>query len=200
MVDVTTATVSNGALRSWATVPRPEVSSVPRGEVLFEGSQAIPVQQAVDESLWTLQCNFPRNFIYRIAECRIWATANGEQPFINFQPGIACLVSTDDPAEVDWFFMLSNRVWEATSGDQRSFDFTFLSGAVDNMTFFLPEGAIDAPISAAQDAARLFFRWADVTTTTTGAVTASFRVRCLMYDIDQASAWPMHTPLPTIGP
>lgn len=200
MADITTATVAPISMQTWSVIPGLDETWIPRGEVLFQGSQIIPSKLAADENKWTLQCLFPRNFAYKIAEVRIWALSNGSGPMEDFERQMSALVSSDDEEVDDWFFSMLNEGPLLESPPRNdSFAFDFTSVTLDRMTFLVPAGDLGALIEAGSAAAQLFLQWMDVSTDATTAVTAFFRIRCLMYDISQARYWPIHTPTPIIA-
>lgn len=169
---------------------------MPRGEILFAGTQVIPAKINTDESLWTLQCNFPRNWVFRIVELRIWATMDDMAAASDWANGMSCLVSSDEDS--DWMFPIQN-VSHRFTGTDMALKFTFISVSPSFIEFFMPDLAVDAPIRTGQGSARLFIRWVDNSGDSTVAVTTFFRIRALMYDVDQDLSWAMHTPVPIIG-
>ncbi len=203
MADITTATVSNGDLKTWDIPPLALQSIVPRGEVLFQGSQVIPAKLAADQSLWTLQCNFPRNFVYRLVEVRFWAVTDDSTVYDSFSTSITGLVSTDAPDEDAWYFMCPGQTGTSLNALSAVFNiitFLFSSAAQSFIGFYRPVEPVNAPIDVGSGAGRLFFRWADITNDATDPVTVFFRIRALMYTVEQARSWQMHTPSPVITP
>lgn len=198
MVDVTTATVAEPRLNLWEIPPELVDSPIPRGEVFFEGLQLIPAKVAIDESLWTLQMTFPRNFVYRLIEAQVVVFADTSVPFTDFGVGMTVLVSTDAPQESDWYFALWNEQYYAGSGNT-ALQFLFTSADPDYFATFQPQQYIKAPINAGLGAARLFLRWVDITADATLAVTAHYRFRALMFDVEQERKWQMHAPAPIIA-
>lgn len=196
MAEVVTATTGEGKVSLWETVPRPEFSAIPRGEITFQGNELIPAKAAVDQSMWTLQCNFPRNWVFRLVEYRIWVLS--EATDVDWDTAMSCLVSSDAADEDDWFFGIY--ATKALIGTSPYVNFQFVPADPTFISFYAPLGPIDAAINSGEGSARLFQRWVDFTSDTTVAMNAFFRIRALMYDVDQARLWPMHSPVPTIGP
>lgn len=204
MADLTVATVSAVRTTLWSvpTLPQVQWSAIPRGEVLFQGSQVLPAIISDDEQLWTLQCNFPRGFHYRIIESRVNVFAGDFLFFEDHQYAMSVLVSSDAPGMLDWTYGMYSTWLEFRN--KASFQTNFDGETNNQIMQFHPRLAgpgmnDDVLIDCASGAARLFLRWFNGDSTSTGATLAQFRFRALMYDQDQVTKYPVHSPLPTIS-
>jgi len=202
MVDITTAVVDVGTLVTWDAPGGPASRSVvPRGEMRWDGSAVVPSKLAADENLWTLAMQFPGNFVYRLVEARIFQLAATDVPAGKAKT-LTGTITSDAPGEDDLFFQMYNATNRDSDGDFDAYEFTFTSTAAHMMTFYEPSESwnkLSAPIDAGGDSARIFMRWCDASGTITDACTFFWRFRALVYDIDQARSWQMHTPLPVIA-
>lgn len=166
---------------------------------MFAGTQAIPALGAGDESRWTLQMNFPRNFVYRLVEALVSVTAGATADFTDPEPGMRVLVSSDAGDFNQWSFPLTTIAFEDDSASLPiAIGIAFTSVTPDLMAFYRPPVPIGSFIDAAAGAARLLVTWMN-RNPTSGAVTANFRFRALQYDQDQVRKYPVHTPTPIIG-
>lgn len=200
MVDITTATTSVPLLTNWDIPPGDQIGIQPRGEVVFAGSQIIPALVAGDENRWTLQMDFPRNFHYRVVEALVSVTTDLSVDLNDAEPGMRVLVSSDSPEFQQWSFPLQSVVFpDDSAAFPSSIIIGFLSGSPIVQAFYQPPIPIDSFIDAANGAARLLLTWMNVLPVA-NAMTANFRFRALQYDQDQLRKFPVHTPVPTIGP
>lgn len=204
MTDLTVATVNPGKMRLWAVPSLPAVqwSAIPRGEVLFQGSQVLPAIISDDEQLWTLQMVLPRGFCYRLVESRVSAFADDFTTFEDYQYAMKVTVTTDAPDVDDWSYTMFSTWLEFR--DKASYQSDF-DGETNNQTMdFHPRLATtgmrdDIIIDAASGSAQLFLKWFNGDSTSSTAVLTRWRFRALMYDQDQITKYPVNAPAPVIG-
>lgn len=192
MAAVVIVTNPDPIMRMWDIPSGADDSLVPRGEVVFAGNQTLIAKVAIDETLWTMPMVLPRNFVYRVVDARVMATANDSGTMTDFGAAMRISVSHGDVLIPDWFFVLE-RI-------QAEFPFTISAGT--NWSEFFEPGAnqkVDAPINANRADATLLLEWVDISADITAQVIVWFHFRALIYDVTQARKWPMHTPVPIIG-
>lgn len=201
MAVVTTAAVDNGDLFTWDLPPEPLPTDqgIPRGEVIFQGTDTIPAKSATDTSLFTLQLNLPRNFLYRFTEIQVEAQVTATAVLADFEPAMMCLVSSDAPNFQSFDTVLWNQAKHVVE-DISAFQFA-LAGTNKFMTAFSPldpDQLAKVVLDANAGAARLFIQWADPSADTTTAVVAIWRARALQYDQEQMHSFGMHNARPTL--
>lgn len=204
MALVTTASVDNGNLRTWDTPGGPiGNNNSPVGEVVFQGSEVIPAIGVGDTGLWTLQCNFPRNFVYRIVEYRNWMVGPSAADMNDTQDAWTAIISSDAPDFDDFYIMIaSESFWlNATPGETTLISFVPNASVTNDLMkiYSVRGGPPEAPIDANSGAARIFQRAVN-DNASSASVTHFWRIRALQYNVDQFERYPMHTPVPTIGP
>ncbi len=205
MATVTTSSVDNGQLRNW-NVPgasRLRNSIIPRGEVVFAGSDTIPALDALDESNFTLQCNFPRNFWYRLVP-EIWVNtfaASGTGGVADPNGAMRVILSSDALGFTDFTFLLHNEDFFVNDAGAFELSGIGVTGVANRVVRpFKPLSGVPSDLIDAQsDAARLFLNWVDVSTDDTAAILVQWRIRALQYDADQVREYPVHTPQPVIA-
>lgn len=188
----------------WDVPPDPQQGLMPRGEVLFAGSQTIPAHGTGDESLWTLQMDLPRNFWFRLVDVNMTGVYQSDNDVEEPQPGMRVLVDTDAPGQTQWNFPLRQVDFpEGTASPPIGIRITFKSATEnEHMSFFhVPVGVqVDRFIDNSNGSGRLFLSWIDDGAAVTGDIIMSFMFRLLMYDTEQIFKFPVHTPVPTISP
>ncbi len=189
MALVTTSIVSGYDYANWNVLEggfQPE-DSIPRAEILFTGTDTIPAKILTNESLWTLTCNLPRNFVYRCVEMRLWCTADTTGDLDDFQESMFGLI-TPDPAPA-WSFLVTA---ESAAFEYRD------AATKDVLRYYKNASSIEAPIIAEDDSS-IYMTWFDNSTDATASVVTNWRIRVLQYDIQQYHHYPVHHPIPTIS-
>jgi len=203
MTDITTATVATPEVMLWDVPPDPQMGLQPRGEVIFQGNATIPALGTNDESNWTLQMQLPKNFAFRIVEARVQQFSGSDNDVIDPDAGMRVIVDSDAPRFQQWNFGLSRQIFEDDSTSPVvSARFTFTSAsAPEHVSFWNCPYSIDSFIPPTSGTARLFLNWInDGDGAPNGEYLMFFRFRCLMYDQNQLFRFPVHSPVPTIGP
>ena len=193
MTETTTATESELITNLWETLPDQDRSVVPRGEVIFQGSQVVGIE--VSEHLWQLTMTFPRNFVYRMEELWVWGADVSGAAFGSggFQRAMKAVVTTDNPDELPYSFLLYNAL-QATE-DVLSFTFDFNGNPPEVGAMFTPMQGIPAGlINAGKGTAKIVINWYAGSNAT--APTMEWRCRASMYDIQQQKRWQINTPIP----
>lgn len=197
MAVVTIASTDNGEIRTW-DLPAP-LEGEPRGEVVFQGTDAITAKSATDTTNFTLQCNFPRNFVYRVVEASLTAFGTADSVFADFEDFMRCIVSSDAPDFDDFSAVFHNVALPLTSSaGQHSFQHSLVV-TNDFMTQFLLTTPLDGvAIDANSAAARLFINWVDPSADSTTAVNIFWRIRALQYSVEQFNNYAMHNAPPRL--
>jgi len=202
MATVSTSSSDNGQVSTWSIPPgSTPPGQVSRGEVVFQGSDQIPAVGAGDDSLFMLQCNFPRNFIYRVVEWRAWVVGNSEGALEGPEQALTLIVSSDAPDFNDFYALAPMTSWfdGAAGAPVSNLNYVPSAATNDRMSFFKLSQPIDTFIDSNAGAARLFHRWVNPTASTS-AFTIYWRIRALMYDVEQLRKYSVHTPTPVISP
>ena len=196
MAVVNIAATDNGDLRTW-DLPQP-LEGQPRGEVVFQGTDVITAKSATDTTSFTLQCNFPRNFVYRVVEASINAFGPDNGVFADFEDAMRCIVSSDAPDFDDFSAVFFNEM-HALDVNVASFQHSLVA-TNDFMAQFLLTKPIDgAVIDSNAGAARLFVSWVDASADSTAALNIFWRIRALQYDVAQYNNYAMHNALPRLN-
>lgn len=201
MTDVVTATVPVADVSFWDIPPGEQVGLQPRGEVVFAGSQTIAALGTGDEGNWTLQMNLPRNYHYRFVEANVTVSTVNAADLVEWQAAMRVLVSSDAPGFVQWNFPMAAIEFpnDTTSYPiQAVTEFTAAGNSV--LSYWKPQMEYGSFIDAANGAGRLLLSWFNISASATNATTTFFRFRALIYDQDQVLKYPVHSPVPTIGP
>jgi len=203
MATVTTTSTDNGSLRSWRVPPDSSESAVPMGEVTYSGNQIVAAKDAANVSMWNLQCNMPRNFVYQLTELVI-TIRSSLAALSDLEKGIHCQVTTDASGLSAVFsraFTLGAFSYPApnvisSANNQASFvmDDAGLVAVAEYKPVALPKNFFDA-----SDAGRFFFSLIDPTSDSTVAWTASWYMRLMQFDVTQLNAFPIHYQHNVIG-
>lgn len=163
-------------------------SFIPRGEVVFRGSQTIPTLGAGDENHWLLDMTLPDAFVFRLVESTMHVEAD-----------ISDLADPADGMQFTLTDVKGTRIWTMandfitgtaagyiTPGD--------IAGSNDTATEFT---AIAPPESFMGTSGVIQGVWLNLVPTT-GIMIPTFFFRFLMYDVEQLRHWQVHAPAPTI--
>ncbi len=198
MAHITTTTTPLAAPEFWDIAPGAIATPYPRGQIVFAGNAVIPLTLAANTAEWNLICNFPRNFAYKLAEVKVAAFADAQVVFDDWDRGMRVLVSADigglSSAFTDNWAIYS----EARAMMQSTNSFTFGVTGNDTMATFGHYGPLPGYFINAQEAARLTLTWGDDSSDATAATTVFFRIRALIYDIDQLRKFGIHYALSTL--
>ncbi len=208
MAVISTATTDNGVLTTWDSLggggrPILGVEAIPFGEVIFSGTATIPLLLAANTGEWTLQCNFPRNFVYRLIDHRIVVAGDTAADFADAESAMAVSVISDKAgvsSVVSYRYELKGDTYAITGPDvEESFFFTGTPGSTDRLRFFQPP-YLPGELIDASDAARLFGRWANRHVAgDTAAFSATWRIRAHAFTVEQLRTFPVHTSTPISG-
>lgn len=193
MALVTVAATDPGIVTIWKEPP--SGSGAPWGEVVWSGTIAIPVKDAADETLFQLTCNFPRNYVYKMAMMNLAATSADGVIFGQFDRGIRVLMSVDidgvsSAFSDNFLIMLSNR----DPGGLNSVQF---NTALDLAMYQLPNGAgppIPDYFLDVTNAGRHLWQWFNFSTSSSLAATVFWRAKAYIYTKEQLNDWPIHYP------
>lgn len=204
MATVTTTSTSIAKPIFWDVPPGAELdlTNVPRGEVLFDGSESIPAKDAADVSVWNLLCVLPRNFVYRLVEFRLWALAPDISDFTDwdaFMRGSVTPNPDPGPLGAQFFFQLTNKVGVNSAFTVFSYPIS-TGGAADNVAFFNTDVKLEPAITCNDGNGEIAVSWLDTTADATGITIAHWRIRALVYDISQYRNYAVHVATPTIDP
>lgn len=198
MATVTTAKTSMVVRTNWEVDPgaiQPQ-SLIPRGELIFQDSVDIPLKLAANDSILALTFEFAVGFVYRIVEFEMKARADAVADFDDWEK---FMIASKNPSPgSSWDTVLTNIVFRDSAGSIAAFAHT-VAGSFDQATFFEPERDLSSALVAQNGAALLSVSWADVSTDATAITRLNWRVRALVYDIDQYNKYPIHTPMPIIS-
>ncbi len=186
MATVTTTTLTSGDIFTWTTPPG---VGAPRGEILFSGQQIIPLKDAANVSIWSLICTLPRNYVWRMAECRFEAESDATVVFDDWERGARVQVSANGGSFLDNFGCYA----EARLYNQsiNSNPFTVATNDVF-AAFRVPD--LEGYFIDARDDATISISWLDVSSDATAITNIRFRVRCFMYTQEQFLNYAMHVP------
>lgn len=206
MADVTTSAQDNGDLTTWA-IPKADTppifgeGAIPRGEMVYRGSLAIPAKLAADESRCSIQLNLPTNFAYKLADISFAAQGSDSADFTDFEPAVRGLITADQggvSSVQSLFVPLYSDMQYATTNARMSFQLHFTSNAVDRMVTFSP-AYVPGTIIRAETGGRMSLTWMDVSTDASNEVTAHWYARFLQFDLTQLNSFPIHVATPIIG-
>lgn len=172
-------------------------SIVPRATVEYFSSITVPAKLAADQSQALFTLNLPENFVYRISEIRAWAQSAGSSDFADFSSTMRCLLSGGIGGTV--IFGLQKAGDPGNSGS--SYPLTFTSATTDVEAQYALVGSLPGALvqSTQQVTGKLEVRWMDVSADATAIMTPILYVKFLQYDVDQATKFPIHTPVPVIS-
>lgn len=197
MAEITTTTSAIPRIDTWQIPPVTDLGNVPRGELFFEGIQNIPAKAALDSSRWLLNMPLPRNWIFRIAQARVFAFMNNFAAGNNFQDGMLVTVLTESPGQSNWFFTLWADLGSRAANSAYAFNFATVDP--NYVSGFLPQyDSITDLINTGTGDASLQLSWLDGDADATVEVNVFYRFRLLLYDVRQSHDWPIHTPTPVI--
>lgn len=202
MVDIVTATVPTPNVRLWKIPPDPQLGLMPRGEVIFTGTQVLPELEAGDNAEWTLNMVLPRNFWFRVVEAMVQTVTDNAGDVLDPDAGMRVIVDTDAPGAVQWNFPLHRvRFFQDSSSPEVHMRIAFQSATENELMQFwhIPPGIkVDTFVDNSAGSARLFLTWFN-DSPLTDPIDCIFRFRLLMYDVEQINQFPVHTPVPVIG-
>jgi len=162
---------------------------VPRGQLLYAGSELLPEKIGGDTLRWTLSMLLPRNFVYRAVELRIWIDA--------------ALVATIDDQESSVLAAFTpvggGKVWHTEL--EGGLAFTSGGGSMPVHRFYVPRGAgFSDPLVVDAPGGTITTHVNNAESDPTEEFTGRWYCRVLIYDITQFTHAPVHTPSPIIGP
>lgn len=205
MALVTTSLVLTGVLDLWKVPNNITESWIPRGEVVFAGSDVVAAKDAANESEILLQCNFPQSYVYRIQsiDYNVFSSTRAAGGLADLQGGVRVLVSSDALGFTDFSFsMHSANAFESDGLANPMYSFAASGVTNDNIRPYYPRATNasseypDTLIDASSDAARLLFALMDISSDATAALLMQYRVTALAYDIEQVRNWQVHSPMP----
>lgn len=200
MADVTTAAVDGGTVTFW-DIPQ-GVTGVPRGEVIYQGSQLVPATENMDTSMFTLTLNLPRNWAYKMMELRVFAQAIDNATFVDYDTGIHVTASTDKDGVSAVFsdqFILWNVLSASTAYVSTGRSFVFSNPTDINFTEYARVPQLPGYFLDASDGGRLFLRWCNDTTDDTNAITIGWYAKLYQYSVEQIRSWAVHQPFPQMN-
>ncbi len=191
MTDVTTAVTPTPVVQIFAVPGGTQpYSIVPRATVTFFSSSVVPAKLAADnnQSLFTL--NLPQNFVYRLAECRAWANTTTSGQLNDWEDVQSCLLSGGIGGSLQFGLAAGN-----------AYANTFVSVTNHTQKFFEPSMSLpDALVASTSSVTgKLEIRWLDVSSDSTAITNHFIWAKFLQYDVDQATKYPVHTPVPVIS-
>lgn len=161
----------------------------------FVGSVIVPAKADVDETTLTVTLAFPNNYVFKIATINIHFTS------AQATDGIADLVEETASGIIGQGFQgLNQNLAITVSTLGLAIDSRALTGQ-DNLQPMVPIGDYQIPIRTGVFPGdnSMSWAWADNTVDATVAVTIFFRLRALMYTIEQFNSYPMFDAVPVIG-
>ncbi len=194
MAIITTATVSGGDHVQWSRPGGTAINAIPIGQLNFRGGATIPLKITTNDSLWTLSCTLPRNFVWIPTKCTVQAFSAQEGDLDGWEDGI--LGRTNDGVDdIDIFNMYNMTSYYHSTG----FDSYFWeadTGADAKTTSFdvaqqsqFPSSAINCDTAPGA----ITLNWFSNSSSEIDITTILFRVSALQYTIEQFREWPLHT-------
>lgn len=157
------------------------------------GSLTVPAKLAADDSLVTIIQTFPLNFVFKIATINVHYLNDTGTELLD-------LVDEFTPGVIGQGFASTNQnlVIEIVNGQSISqFDVT----GDDIMLTGRPRGDYQIPIRTGQFSGdnTMVWKWSDTTSDSTVEIAIFFRMRALMYTIEQFEQYQMFAAQPVIG-
>lgn len=160
------------------------------------GTLVVPAKDAANQSLATITLTFPESFVFKIATLHIHYTAA-------VGPDIFDLVKQVTPGIIGQGFKQTNQNLVISSqriqldGAGTNFRVT----GEDNMIMSQPVGNYQVPIRTGNFAGdnSMSWQWADLSSDASVAITIVFRMRAMMYTIEQFNQFGMFAAVPVIG-
>lgn len=160
----------------------------------FIGTGTVPAKISTNESTLTVTMALPIGFVFKLATINIhWLSTVAVD--------ILDLVKATSFGVIGQGFVGRNQnLVIATRNDQTPIAFQ-LAGS-NQMLFEEPVGNYQLPLQTGvfQGDNQLTWLWADASVDATVAITIFFRLRMLMYTIEQFRSYPMFDAVPTIQP
>lgn len=208
MALVTTSLVTPGVINPWTAPGDLTRSSMPFAECVFAGSDTVPALINNDESQFNWQCNFPRNFVYRITQIVFncfSSTKIAGGGLTHQEGGVRAIISSDVPGFTDYSFSLyaPDQFINDTSF-QEAYAIAAAGVTNDNLRpYHLGGLAGDKQpprtlIDASTAAARVLFTLMNVSTDDTDAVLIQVRMTCDVFTIEQSHHAYLHHNIPVI--
>lgn len=190
MPQITTAVVDIGITRSW-DIPERNLGMIPRAEILFHGNTTVPSKLTTDTTLYTLDCQFPSNFVYRIVDIYMLMDAPSNTAMAFYAEGIMASFIVSGVVKRR-FALLKLRGFG--SGDNVFF-VNSATATNDFTTLYQPLNTNYHDILEASNPglnSQLFFSLVDITAGATEAINIEHQVRAVQYTIEQYNRYGMN--------
>lgn len=191
MAIITVDTTSPAHPERWAIPPGYQTSAMPRGIITFAGTETIPAKLAADQTVWTLTCNFPTNFIYRLFDFRV--LMNGTAGDVVDATSAMPITIVDD--HNTWGFCAAQEA--APSGVESP-----LKSTTEVQECYEARGSARTPpstvIQNTSGSANLQVNLVDPSGDTTAEFTFTWHIGCYQYDVSQLNAGYMHVAIPVL--
>ncbi len=208
MAEVVTTTLPTPRIILWerpAETDRfthdPASPAIPFGEAVFSGIQVIPAKINTNTSKWQLTISLPRGYAYLLAECALWVDST-EVVLDDFEKAMRVLI-TANPGDPNVVFsnglLLINQMTHFSGTTNKNSVQNNASGAAADFTqFSIPPGAWPrSPIMCEAGDGTWNLSWFDMSADSSALVNANFRIRFLMYTVEQLRTYPIHSPILT---
>lgn len=200
------ASVSGFVLNNWDIPPAQPINGVARGEIIFKPPTVLPVIPAVDAadtSIWTLLCNFPSNFYYRIIDLAVTVQCIDDNtliPATGYQPGMMMETRTNQAlpdALTDTHLLYNQQLlgFKLGGGFLAKMSVQFVDTTDSRVAVFSEyypshsQRLLDCSKNG-----NIFIRWVSDSTSAVNAVTVQWFIRALVYDQQQARHWLAQSP------
>lgn len=188
MTVITTAVADAGELVTWET-PGLGKSAMPRGEIIYRGTNTVAALAADDESVYQLTCTLPRNYAWKFAEIRLSILGTDTAVFDDLERGGRVLVTADAQTE-DFMIFSESRLYNQSVNSNQ-----VLEGVTNDVMegFRVPDppGCFFQPKLAA---GTIVLTLVDHSTDTTTAYAVTHSIRMYMYTIEQMQYYLVHFP------
>lgn len=159
----------------------------------FIGTLVVPLKLAANQSLVTIILTWPLNYVFKIATINVHYLSALSADLFD-------LVDEITPGVIGQGFAQTNQnlVIFIESGDKIT---QFSNATGDNMVGGHPLGNYQIPIRTGLFAGdnTMTWQWWDGSADATNEITIFFRLRALMYTIEQFNSYPMFDAVPVIG-
>lgn len=200
MATVNITTADAGLPQNWQSPGGYDLqfSGIPRGEIVYQGSQVIPAKDAADINVWALTCTLPDKFCYKLVETRISATFSDSADGADVEDGVRVVMTDDDFSDA---FSLGPPPFFDGLALPSTKGFRFQAGAEFWMLEMARWGTADPPprfMKAQAAPATIVVNWMDASSDSSAAWTAFWYLRVFTFDISQLNAFAAHYPVRTI--
>lgn len=195
MATVTTTTTLSAEISNFSA---PDIlGGEPFSVAEWIGSLTVPLKMAADSSLVSIILTLPLNFVFKIATLHIHYLGDNAADMYDLvdiaTPGV---IAQGFQSTNQNLVIIAERIPLLAGAPN-----TFLVTGDNRIVMSKPVGDYQVPIRTGNFAGdnTMAWRWADVTTDDTVEIMIFFRMRALMYTIEQFNQYGMFAAVPTIG-